>query len=66
MAKCWPASRMADTSLKSGLLHCVPKHGSWVVRMSVGGVELGWWGEDDTGRRTMLGRADVIYDEEAL
>ncbi len=34
--------------------------------MSVGGVELGWWGEDDTGRRTMLGRADVIYDEEAL
>ncbi|MEV5889483.1 hypothetical protein [Nonomuraea fuscirosea] len=36
-----------------------------VVRMSVNRVELGWWGEDGTGRRTTPGRAEVIYDEEA-
>jgi hypothetical protein len=27
-------------------------------------AELEFWGEDDTGRRTTLGRTEVINDEE--
>ncbi|MFC4113560.1 MaoC/PaaZ C-terminal domain-containing protein [Nonomuraea zeae] len=35
-----------------------------VVSASGDRAELELWGEDDTGRRTTLGRAEVIYDEE--
>ncbi|SEG34617.1 MaoC like domain-containing protein [Nonomuraea solani] len=35
-----------------------------VVSTQGGRAELELWGEDDTGRRTTLGRAEVIYDEE--